>query len=154
MIEPPFLADSPARLIAFIHLTIPREQIREVMGPGIGEVMAALSAQGIRPAGPWFTHHLRIDPSIFDFNLCVPVNSRVTPVGRVQSGEHPAARVARTVYHGTYENLGAAWGEFMDWIRASGHTPMESAWECYLKGPESSEDPNDWQTELNRPILD
>jgi len=152
MIEPPYLADSPARLIAFIHITIPRDRIREVMGPGIGEVMAALSDQGIQPVGAWLTHHLRIDPAVFDFNISVPIETPVTPVGRVQSGEHSAARVARTVYHGAYENLGAAWGEFMDWIRAAGHTPLDHAWECYLKGSESSDDPNDWRTELNRPI--
>jgi effector-binding domain-containing protein len=154
MIEPPFLTDSPSRLIAFVHITIPRERIREVMGPGIGEVMATLSSQGIQPAGPCFTHHLRIDPAVFDFNICVPVGTPVTPIGRVESGHVPAARVARTIYHGPYENLGTAWGKFMDWIRAYGHTSLNDAWECYLKGPESSDDPNDWQTELNRPILE
>ncbi len=154
MIEAPFLADSPARLIAFIHVTIPREQIREVMGPGIGEVMAALSDQGIQPAGPWFTHHLRIDPAVFDFNICVPIETPVTPTGRVESGQVPAARVARTNYHGAYANLGAAWGEFMEWIRGAGHTPLNEAWECYLQGPESSDDPNEWRTELNRPVLE
>lgn len=154
MIDPPFLADSPARLIAFIHITIPRERIREVMGPGIGEVMATLSAQAIQPAGPWFTHHLRIDPEVFDFNICVPVETAVIPAGRVESGQLPAARVARTIYHGPYEHLGSAWAEFMEWINASGHTPLENAWECYVTGPESSDDPNDWRTELNRPIVE
>ena len=37
----------------------PREEIQLAMGPGIREVFAVLAAQGIAPAGPWFTHHRR-----------------------------------------------------------------------------------------------
>jgi hypothetical protein len=35
---------------AFIHLTIPRAEIQNVMGPGINELMATIAAQGIAPA--------------------------------------------------------------------------------------------------------
>ncbi|MBO9539070.1 GyrI-like domain-containing protein [bacterium] len=153
MIETPQITQSEAQLTAFIHLTVPREEIQEVMGPGIGEVMAAIAAQGIAPAGPWFTHHLRMDPEIFDFEICVPVTAPVAPAGRVQAGQLPAAKVARTVFHGNYEGLGDAWGEFMDWIEAQGHTPASDLWECYVKGPESSPNPADWRTELNRPLI-
>ena len=30
--------------------------MRSVMGPGLSEIMAAVKAQGIGPAGAWFTH--------------------------------------------------------------------------------------------------
>jgi effector-binding domain-containing protein len=122
------------------------------MGPGIQEVMGTLAAQGIQPAGPWFTHHLRMDPNTFDFEICVPVSRPVTAAGRVQPGELPAAKVARSVYHGPYEGLGAAWGELMAWVSANGHTPRENLWERYVAGPESSPNPADWRTELNRPL--
>jgi hypothetical protein len=36
----------------------------------------------------------------------------VTPVGRVKAGQLPATTIARTIYHGDYDGLGAAWGEF------------------------------------------
>ena len=55
---------------------IPRAEIQKVMGPGYREVMAAVAAQGIAPVGPWFTHHLRMDPDTFDFEIGVPVASR------------------------------------------------------------------------------
>ena len=153
MIETPQLADSAAQLTAYIHVTVPRDQIQHVMGPGIGEVLAALAAQGIAPAGPWSTHHLRIEPDIFDFEICVPVASPVTAVGRVKPGQRPAARVARTVYHGPYEGLGSAWGEFMAWITAQGLQTGTDVWECYLFGPESTPDPAGWRTELNRVLI-
>lgn len=152
MLDTPQIIQTTARLTAIIHLTIPKNEIQSAMGPGIGELMAAIAAQGIAPAGPWFTHHFRIDPDSWDFEICVPVNVAMKPVGRVKPGQWPAMKVARTVYHGPYEGLGAAWGEFRDWIKISGHTPAEDLWECYLVGPESGTDPSTWRTELNRPL--
>jgi effector-binding domain-containing protein len=153
MINTPEIKQSAAQITATIRFTIPREEIRNVMGPGIGELMAAVAAQGIAPAGSVFSHHFRMDPSIFDFEVGVPVAKPVTPAGRVKPGELPATTVARTVYCGGYEGLGAAWGEFGKWIAANGHTPALDLWECYVAGPESSPDPATWRTELNRPLI-
>lgn len=152
MIDPPQITQTAAQLAAVIHFTIPREEIRDVMGPGIGELMAAVAAQGIAPAGPVFSHHLRMDPAIFDFEIGLPVTAPVSATGRVKAGQLPAATVARTVYHGSYEGLGPAWGEFDAWVAAAGHTPAPDLWECYVAGPESSPNPADWRTELNRPL--
>lgn len=123
------------------------------MGPGITEVMAAVKAQGIGPAGPWFTHHLKMNPATFDFEICVPVTAPVTPAGRVKAGEWPAMCVAQTVSHGGYENLGNAWGEFIGWLEANGHKFGPDLYECYVAGPESSSDPANWRTELSKPLV-
>lgn len=153
MLDAPQITQTADQLTAVIHLTIPREEMRIVMGPGIGELMAVVAAQGIVPTGPWFTHHLRMEPGIFDFEIGVPVPSPVTAAGRVKPGTLPATRVARTVFHGCYEGLGAAWGELGAWIAAQGHTPGKDLWERYVAGPESSPDPTSWRTELNRPLI-
>lgn len=153
VLDRPQITQTAAQLTATIHLTIAREEIHKVMGPGISELMAAVAAQGIATAGPIFSYHLRMDPDIFDFEIGVPVTAPITAVGRVKPGQLPAATVARTVYHGAYEGLGGAWGEFMAWIAAEGHTPGPNLWECYLTGPESSPDPANWRTELNRPLI-
>ncbi len=154
MIDTPQITQTAAQLIAFIHLTVPREQIQNVMGPGLSEVRAAIAAQGIAPAGPWFTHHLRMDPGTFDFEICVPVTAPVAAVGRVEPGRLPAATVARTIFHGAYEGLGAAWGELDAWVANKGYKPRPDLWEFYVAGPESSLDPSTWRTELNRPLID
>lgn len=153
MIDTPQITRSDERLTAIIRLTIPREQIRDVMGPAIGEVMGAVAAQGMTPAGPVFSHHLRMDPAVFDFEVGVPVASPISPAGRVTGGRLPATQVARTVYQGPYEGLGGAWGEFGAWIKAQGHEPAANLWECYVSGPESNPDPSTWRTELNRPLV-
>ena len=61
--------------------------------------------------------------------------------------------MARTVYHGGYEGLGPAWGEFLGWIESQGLKSAEDLWEVYAAGPESSPDPANWRTELNRPLI-
>jgi effector-binding domain-containing protein len=152
MPEMPDIIETAAQPAAVIRLTVPRAEIRSVMEPAHRELMDAIAAQGIAPAGTWHTHHLRMDPNMFDFEIGVPVDTPISPAGRVRPGELSAARVARTVYRGDYEGLGDAWGEFEAWIRAEGLTPRPDLWECYVVGPESNPDPTAWHTELNQPL--
>src|SRR5207247_2369615 len=98
MLEQLQILDTQARLTAVIHLTIPRAEIRTAMGPAMGEVQAAVAAQGVTPAGPMFSHHLRMDPATFDFEVGVPVPAAISASGRVRPVRLPAATVARAVY--------------------------------------------------------
>jgi effector-binding domain-containing protein len=152
MLDTPQITQTPAQQTAVIRVTVPREDVQKVMGPGIKELMSTVAAQGVGPAGPWFTHHLRKPSDTFDFEICVPVTAPVTPTGRVEPGHRPAMKVAQTVYSGPYEGLGPAWGEFDAWVKASGHRPAADLWEVYVAGPESGPDPANWRTELNRPL--
>lgn len=153
MIDPPQIVQTTARHAAVIRLTVPRSDMGRVMGPAIGEVIAAVGAQGQQPVGPVFSHHFTMTPEQFDFEVGVPVARAISAAGRVKPGTLPAARVARTVYRGGYEGLGSAWGEFDAWVRANGHSPAPDLWECYTAGPESGPNPAHWRTELNRPLV-
>ncbi len=152
MIEPPQIVETEARLIASIRLVARWDEMRAVMGPGVGELNAAVAAQCVKVTGPWFNHHFRRPTETLDFEICLPVASPVKPVGRVKPSELPAMRVARTVYHGGYEGLAGAWGELQRWIAANRLMPRDDFWECYVSGPESGADPAQWRTELNWPI--
>jgi effector-binding domain-containing protein len=152
-IDAPQVIEIAPQLIASIRLCVPRGEMRKVMGPGLSELKAAVAAQGIAPTGPWFDHHFRRPTNTFDFEICLPVAARVTPVGRVKAGQRPATTIARTIYHGDYNGLGAAWGEFEAWIVANGHKTGPDFWQCYVAGPESNDDPSTWRTELNRPLI-
>lgn len=153
MLDKPQILDTEAQPSAVIRLTIPRQEIQQVMEPAISEVLSTLAAQGIAPAGPVYTYHFRMDPGIFDFDVGIPVKTPVTASGRVKPGELPAARVARTIYHGPYEGLGAAWGEFKAGLAAEGLHQAPNLWESYTTGPETTPDPARWCTELNQPLL-
>ena len=154
MIDAPSITATTATPTAVIRLRIPKAEIRQAMGPAHQELFATLAAQGVTPTGPWFSHHFRMDPNVWDFEVGVPVDRPVSPSGRVVSAELPAARVARTVYRGGYEGLGAGWGEFDAWIKREGLEPTGSLWEIYAAGPETGPDASAYRTELNRPLAD
>ncbi len=152
MLAAPQIIQTEAQPAAVIHLTVPRNEMMKVFGPAVGELMAALAAQGAKPDGAVFAHHLKMSPDVFDFELGVKVSAPVTAAGRMKPGVLPAAKVARTVYSGGYEGLPAAWGEFMQWMKTNGHEPAADLWEVYSAGPQSTPDPAGWRTELNRPL--
>jgi hypothetical protein len=58
MIDAPYITQTVAQPISFIRLMVPCEEIRNVMVPGRQELMDVVAAEGIVPAGPWFTHNL------------------------------------------------------------------------------------------------
>ena len=152
MLQKPQIMKTDAQPAAVIRLTIPREEIQRVMGPSYQELLSTIEAQGIKPAGPWFSHHLKLDPKVFDFEIGVPVTEPVKPKGRVKAGQLPAAKVVRTIYRGDYDGLPRAWGEFENWIKNEGLETAADLWEVYSKGPESGPDSSQWETQLNRPL--
>jgi effector-binding domain-containing protein len=153
MLETPHLTDTTPLYVAKVPVTTPRDAMQHVIGPAISEVYAAVMSQGRTPAGPWFTHHLRVPTEVFDFEACVPVDKPITAAGRVLPGEWPATRVARVVYQGPYEGLGEAWGTFIKWVDAQGHTRRGDLYERYLVGPDSTQDSSAFRTELNQPLV-
>lgn len=153
MLATPQIVETSVQQAAVIHLTVPRNEMMQVFGPAIGELMSALAAQGIEPVGAVFAHHLKMSPGIFDFELGVKVTGPVKAVGRVKPGQLPAAKVARTVYSGPYEGLPSAWDEFNAWMKESHLAQAEDLWELYSVGPQSTPDSASWRTELNRPLM-
>jgi effector-binding domain-containing protein len=123
------------------------------MGPGLAELKAAVAAQNIAVVGPWFTHHVSNPGEVFDFEICLPVERPVAPADRVKPGQWPAMNIVQTTYHGGYEGLGSAWGEFIGMIRAAGHKTVDGLYECYAVGPEASTDPKAWRTVLSKELV-
>jgi len=153
VIDTPQIVELDEQITAVIRLTVPRAEIQRVMGNGMRELVQTVNDQQIVMSSAVFTHHFKMDPAMFDFEIGVAVKSPVRPQGRVRPGSLPGGRVARTIYHGPYEGLGAAWGEFEKWIAAEGLKAAPDLWESYVAGPESSPDPAQWRTEFNRPLI-
>lgn len=153
MLDQPQIVETDQQFTAVIRLTIPRDEIQQVMAPGIAELLDTPAAQGSAPAGPVFSHHFNMDQAEFDFEIGVPLQAPLATSGRVKSSQLPASTVVRTVYHGPYEGLGAARGEFRNWVAADGLKPAPDLWERYLSGPAENPDPATWCTELNLPLL-
>ena len=154
IIEPFRIIRTAPQHLGAIPFQIARHEVRKVMGPGLAELKAALAAQGVAALGPWFTHHLRPPGEIFDFEICLPVAAPIASLGRVQAAQWPAMRMARTAYHGGFEGLGPAWGEFLAQLAGAGHKTRDDLYEVYAIGPETSADPAMWRTELSKPLVE
>ncbi len=152
MIEPPQIVYTEDLPYAFIQLTVPRPEMHAVLPRTLTELFAAVKAQGL-PIVPWFAHHLTLSEGDFDFEACIPVPESFTPEGRIQRGLWPAGKVARTVYHGDYPGLPAAWHEFNTWIRSQGHPYAPHIYEHYLVNQGTTKNPAEYRTELSWPLL-
>ena len=69
----PEIVELDVQPTAVVRLTVPRTEMQKVMGPGITELMTTCATQGVAQTGAWFTHHFRMDPEHFDFEIGVPV---------------------------------------------------------------------------------
>lgn len=153
MIDQPQILTTEALPIAVIHVTVSQREIQNVMRPTLRELVDEVERQQLQAVGAWFTHHRRRPSDTFDFEVGVVLPKPIAPSARVRPSVWPALRVARTIYRGSYEGLGAAWSEFLDRIEADGHTPTADLWERYSIGPETTNNAAEWQTELTQPLL-
>ncbi len=85
MIDTPRIIRSTAKFAAVIPLDIPRSDMMEAFGPAVSELLAALSAQGLKPNGSAFAHHLRMTPERFNFEVGFQVSTPVRPQGARQA---------------------------------------------------------------------
>jgi effector-binding domain-containing protein len=150
----PRVVQTATKQTAVVHVVCRRSEMKKAIDAAQAELWKQLEAQGIRVNVPWFTRHLRRPGDSFDFELGIPVDRPVAPAGRLKPSELPAARAVRAVYRGGYEGLGAAWADLHRWVTSQGLTGLDSLWETYLVGPESTDDPEEWQTELTKPVED
>jgi len=152
MIDTPQMVQTQELDTAVIRFRIKRAEMMTVFGPAVQEVLDALKAQGVAPASAVFAFHHSMPPGEFDFEMGVIVAQPTRPSGRVVPGKLPATTVMRTVYHGGYEGLPGAWGEFDAWMKHEGVKQGEALWELYDKGPHTGPDPSKWETVLNRVV--
>ena len=147
MIDTPELATTAAVRAAVVPLSIPHAEMTTAFPAALAELHRVLAAQGLAQTGPMFAYYPRPPRDRFDFEIGLPVAHDVVPSGRVVAGGLPAARVARTVHHGDYGGLPAAWHAFAAWSRAAGHALAPDFWEVYAVGPGDAA-PAGWRTEL------
>jgi effector-binding domain-containing protein len=152
MIDAPKLVHSPQQHVALIRFRIPMREMPTIMGPGISEIYATISEQHLAATGSWFNHVFTQPTDEIDFAICVPIPTAVAATGRVEPSVRRACDVQRTNYTGPYEGLGSAWQAFTEATNGLNHVYTDDFWECYVHGPESTEDSNKFVTELNRPI--
>jgi effector-binding domain-containing protein len=93
-----------------------------------------LAGRAVAPAGPIFARYFS-DPSVGEENLVwevgFPVASGVTAEAPFEVRDLPAGLTAVRVHRGPMEELGSAWGSFMEWVTTNGYQPAGPATQVF-----------------------
>ena len=115
---------------------VPEVGIAEFLGGVFGEVIGALSAQGLAPAGAPFGIYSPPSKEGFRIEAGFPCSGPVAPTGRVAPSTLPAGEVLRVTHRGPYQDVAAAYQAMEAFMVEHGLVPAGPPWESYLDDPE------------------
>lgn len=133
---------------AVVRAEVPVPNIGEFLGGAFGEVMGAISAVGVFPAGPPFARYDFVQvptgdaPEAFLVEAGFPVSAPVAPSGRVEPGTLPGGPAAVTVHVGPYQNVAAAYSAIEGWLGEQSMVATGAPWESYLDDPAEVPEPH------------
>lgn len=135
----------------------PLADMAKLFDSSFGVIFGALRERGIAPVGPAFSLHQRMPDDTADLEIGVPVDSALTAASTDSGGSAvastlPARRVAVVSHLGSYDRLGQAWGEHMEWLAGQGLEPGLPFWEVYVTEPSPEADPESMRTDLYVPV--
>jgi effector-binding domain-containing protein len=142
----------PAVTVASVRATIPSYGD---VGQLYGEVFGHLGRHSVGPAGPaigiYYDEEYR--ESDVDVEAAVPLSRAVPESGRVQVRELPAVdAMACIVHEGSFDTLGATYGQLMGWIEAGGYRICGPCREVYVQWHQPGEDTSGDVTEIQVPV--
>ncbi|MPZ85078.1 MAG: DUF302 domain-containing protein [Actinophytocola sp.] len=141
-----------------LHRVVRPEYVGDDIGAGLAELYAEVEAAGLHPAGPPSVTYL--DPLVLGHPVNVDLGVPVTPGtghakpgtgGRVV-GRH-SRPVARTVHHGDYTGIAAAYQALEEWIFTHGYRSAGPPTETYLAGPDTVPDAAGYRTAVYVPVV-
>jgi DNA-binding transcriptional MerR regulator len=145
----------PATAAAAIGAVVDRADVLAWLQGAMGELRAAVRAQGLQAAGPSggvFASELfqqdRGQATVF-----VPVPGLVRPIGRVTSVVVPAAELAIICHHGSLADADLSYaklGSYATTHEISIDGPLR---EYFLRGAGDTPDEAEWRTEIGWPIF-
>jgi effector-binding domain-containing protein len=110
----------------------------EYLGGVFREVMEAIEAQGLHPAGMPFGRYLPTADG-FEVEAGFPTSAAVAPTGRVVASSIPGGPAVQVLHRGSYGEIRAAYEAAEAWLVDNHWEPAGPPWETYLDGPEVPE---------------
>ena len=130
--------DLEAQPTAVVRGIVAEDAIAEFLGGVYGEVIGAISAQGLMPAGPPFGCYVATAEG-FEIEAGFPASAPVVPAGRVVASELPGGPAVLVLHRGPYAEVSAAYAAAEDWLADNAWESAGPPWEAYLDGPEVAE---------------
>lgn len=126
----------------------------------IERLFAALDEAGVKPQGPVMARYFENDMEATDLDYEVAVPIETSPDGSVPQalGEArgdvlPAYQAVVTHHGGPYHELHMGYTALTEELNALGYAVAGPAIEIYVRGPESTSDPDSYVTELRLPVV-
>lgn len=121
----------------------------------IGSVFEEIFNMNLQPTGPVITiYHDKkeFDAQNVDFEICIPINSKVNTERSDKIKELSGGLVAFTTYVGSYSKLGEAYSNITKWIDDNGYKIVAAPFDVYLNGPQNVKTPEEFITEVCFPV--
>ncbi len=131
----PEIKQFPKMRVAYVTMMGPYGESTE---RGFGKLFAWFDANRIEPLGAsigiFYDDPSKVAPENMRCDLCAPVAPEVQGSGEVNVKEIGDVKVATLIYQGD-QNIGPAYNEVYDWLRAQGYRDSGAPMETYLSKP-------------------
>lgn len=146
-------------LVAFVRTILPNHaavgvlfgEVYEAIGPHVAEALGPHPGEGGQTLVLWYDTEFK--ESQVDGAAAFILRCRVPEQGRMQVHELPAATMAATIHHGSYETIGEAHAAILRWIEANGYRIVGPDREINLyNSPPIRQDDPSYITEIQYPV--
>lgn len=151
------ITDTVPGTVLELRRVVRPEHIGEDIGAGLAELYTEVEVAGLHPAGAPAVTYLDAPESgrTMNVDLGVPIlpgTGKTTPGGDARVVGRHSRPVARTIHHGDYTGIHAAYEALDEWIFSHGYRSAGAPTETYLAGPDSEPDPASYRTEVSLPV--
>lgn len=127
-------------------------EVSKALGEMLPAVYEFAAKNGATMTGPPFARYSNWSEDSITLSAGLPVAGPAEGAGDVEPLTIPAGEYARTVHHGSYENLGDAHSAIESWIESEGLNAGGITYELYLTDPGEHPNEEEWQTEILREL--
>ena len=145
------LREVPERNTLSIRTTTLAENLPQVIGKSLWQVLDYLSTEAVQTAGPPFALYHNMDMSNLDVEMGFPVNEKVPGNEEVKPSSIPAGQVAVDMHLGPYETMEVTYNKMLAALQEQGLEMDTFMYEFYLNDPDEVS-PEEIQTEIFMPI--
>ena len=145
----------PEVIVASMRTVVPSYNTYFDIVPKMGEYMESVGAVCREPEYCFSIYHDgEYRDSDIDVEICEAVVAPCRESEKVKFKTIPAVPQAACLqHHGPYQSLQDTYNRLFTWIHQNGYQPADNPRESYIHGIWDREDPGDWLTEVQVPVI-
>lgn len=151
------LKELPEAIVYSKRMRVPNYDCYFEIIPKIGEEVTKANPE-LKCAVPEYCfiiyHDGEYKEQDIDVEFCEAVTSFGSDTDQIKFKKIDRVETAACVLHkGPYSTIGRAYGQIFKWIADNGYVPSDNPRESYIDGIWNKENPDEWLTELQIPVV-